>query len=75
MDDEIENLILQFELCLSELYKVKYKLNNYKKIRKFRFKVQLNYNPKNIKVLKTNIPKPLEIDTYNLSDIFIRLKK
>ena len=42
-------------------------------MRKFRSKVQLNYNPKNIKDLKTNvIPKQLEIDT--LSDIFIRPK-
>ena len=48
MDDEIENLKLKLELCNSEieLYKVKYKLNDYKKIRKFRSKIQLNYNPK-----------------------------
>ena len=75
MDDETENLKLQLELCYSEfeLYKVKYKLNDYKKMRKFRSKVQLNYNPKNIKDLKTNvIPKQLEIDT--LSDIFIEQK-
>ena len=54
MDDEIENLKLQLELCYSEfeLYKVKYKLNDYKKMRKFRTKVQLNYNPKIIKDLK-----------------------
>ena len=41
---------------------------------RFRYKVNLNYNPKHIKDLKTNIPKQLEIDTYNLSDIFIRPK-
>ena len=31
MDDEIENLKLQLELCYTEfeLYKVKYKLNDY----------------------------------------------
>ena len=47
MDDEIENLKLKLELCSEyELYKVKYKLNDYKRIRKFRSKVQLNYNPK-----------------------------
>ena len=73
MDDEIENLKLQLELCYREfvLYKVKYKLNDYKKMRKFSSKVQLNYNPKNIKDLKTN-SKQLEIDT--LSDSFIRQK-
>ena len=77
MDNKIKNLKLQLELCYSEfeLYKVKYKLNDYKKMRKFRSKVQLNYNPKNIKDLKTNvIPKKLKIDTYTLSDIFIRPK-
>ena len=75
MDDEIENLKLQLELCYSEfeLYKMKYKLNDYKKMRRFRSKVQLNYNPKIIKDLKTNvIPKQLERDP--LSDIFIRPK-
>ena len=48
MDDEIENLKLKLELCNSEfeLYKVKYKLNDYKKMRKFRSIVQLNYKPK-----------------------------
>ena len=57
MDDEIENLKLQLELCYNEfeLYKVKYKINDYKKMRKFRSKFQLNYNPKNIKDLKTNV--------------------
>ena len=57
MDDKIENLKLQLELCYNEfeLYKMKYKLNDYKKVRKFRSKVQLNYNPKNIKDLKTNV--------------------
>ena len=77
MDEEIENLKLKLELCNSEfeLYKVKYKLNDYKKMRKFRSKIQLNYNSKNIKDLKTNvIPKQLEIDTYTLSHIFIRPK-
>ena len=72
MDEEIENLKLKLELCNSEfeLHKVKYKLNDYKKMRKFRSKVQLNYNPKNIKDLKTNvILKQMEIET--LSDIFI----
>ena len=33
MNDEIENLKLQLELCYSEfvLYKVKYKINDYKR--------------------------------------------
>ena len=52
---------------------MKYKLNDYKKMRKFRSKVQFNNNPKHIKDLKTNvIPKQMEIET--LSDIFIRPK-
>ena len=75
MDDEIENLKLQLELCYSEfeLYKVKYKLNDYNKMKRFRSQIQLNYNPKIIKDLKTNvIPKQLERDP--LSDIFIRPK-
>ena len=75
MDGEIENLKIKLELCNGEfkLYKVKNKINDYKKIRKFRCKVQLNYHPKNIKDLKTNvIPKQMEIET--LSDIFIRPK-
>ena len=75
MNDEIENLKLQLQLCYREfeLYKVKYKLNDYKKMRRFKSKVQLNYNPKIVKDLKTNvILKQLERDP--LSDIFIRPK-
>ena len=42
-------------------------------MRRFRYKVNLNYNPKNIKKLKqTVIPKQIEIETS--SDIFIKPK-
>ena len=75
MNDEIKNLKLQLELYYREfeLYKVKYKLNDYKKMRKFRSKVMLNYNAKNIKDLKINLI-PKQPDIYTLSDIFIRPK-
>ena len=49
---------------------MKYKLNDYKKIRNFTSKVKLNYNLKHIKDLKQNvIPKQMELET--LSEIFI----
>ena len=75
MDDEIEKLKLQLELCYSEfeLYKMKYKLNDYKKMKRFRSKVQLNYNPNIKKDLETNvIPKQQERDP--LSDILLDQK-